>query len=105
VRGAAVVLAVPLIVLAVRTSVASSASIFISRHVIFYSTALAAVGIYLCAMAAGGYYMRFVGGTWGDAVQLVFLLGAAAVLVSLLWSDAEPAAASLHQQTFLSQQI
>jgi putative PEP-CTERM system histidine kinase len=86
VRGAAVVLAVPLIVLAVRNSVASSATIFISRHVIFYSTALTAVGIYLCAMAAGGYYIRFVDGTWGDALQLIFLLGAAAVLVSLLWS-------------------
>jgi putative PEP-CTERM system histidine kinase len=86
VRGAALVLAVPMIVLAVRQSVASSASIFISRHVVFYSTALAAVGIYLCAMAAGGYYVRFVGGTWGEALQLVFLLGAAAVLVSLLWS-------------------
>jgi putative PEP-CTERM system histidine kinase len=86
VRGAAVALAVPMIVLAVRNSVASSASIFISRHVVFYSTALAAVGTYLCAMAAGGYYVRFVGGTWGEALQLVFLLGAAAVLVSLLWS-------------------
>jgi putative PEP-CTERM system histidine kinase len=86
VRGVAVVLAVPLIVLAVRNSVASSASIFISRHVIFYSTALAAVGMYLCAMAAGGYYVRFVGGTWGDALQLLFLLGAAGVLLSLLGS-------------------
>ena len=86
VRGAVLVLAVPMIVLAVRKSVASSASIFISRHVVFYSTALAAVGIYLCAMAGGGYYVLFVGGTWGEALQLVFLLGAAAVLVSLLWS-------------------
>ncbi len=85
-RGAAAALTVPLIVLAVRNSVTSSASIFISRHVIFYSTALAAAGTYLCAMAAGGYYVRFVGGTWGDALQLAFLLGAAAVLVSLLWS-------------------
>jgi putative PEP-CTERM system histidine kinase len=85
-RGAAVLLSVPLLVLAVRNSVTSNASIFISRHVIFYSTALAAVGTYLCAMAAGGYYVRFVGGTWGEALQLLFLLGAAAVLVSLLWS-------------------
>jgi putative PEP-CTERM system histidine kinase len=86
-RGAVATLSVPCIVLAVRRSVRSSASIFISRHVIFYSTALAAVGIYLVAMATGGYYVRFVGGTWGDALQLVFLLGAAAVLVSLLWSS------------------
>jgi putative PEP-CTERM system histidine kinase len=86
VRGAAVALAVPLIALAVRRSAGSSTSIFLSRHVVFYSTALAAVGTYLCAMAAGGYYVRFVGGTWGNALQLLFLLGAAAVLVSLLWS-------------------
>jgi putative PEP-CTERM system histidine kinase len=86
-RGAVVALTVPCIVLAVRRSVRSSASIFISRHVVFYSTALAALGIYLVAMATGGYYVRFVGGTWGDALQLIFLLGAAAVLVSLLWSS------------------
>ena len=82
VRGAVVALSVPMIVLAVRKSVASSASIFISRHVIFYSTALAAVGIYLCAMAAGGYYVRFEGGTWGEALQLVFLLGACLLYTS-----------------------
>jgi putative PEP-CTERM system histidine kinase len=87
-RGGALALAVPTIVLAVRKSVASDASIFISRHVIFYSTAFVAVGAYLCAMAIGGFYVRYVGGTWGDALQLLFLLGAAAVLVSLLWSGA-----------------
>jgi putative PEP-CTERM system histidine kinase len=86
VRGVVAALAIPVIVLAIRNSVASSASVFISRHVIFYSTALAAVGIYLCAMAAGGYYLRYVGGTWGDALELLFLLGAAAVLVIVLWS-------------------
>jgi putative PEP-CTERM system histidine kinase len=85
-RGVAVLVAVPVIVLAVRRSVASNASIFISRHVIFYSTAFAAVGTYLCAMAIGGYFVRFAGGTWGNALQLLFMLGAAAVLVSLLWS-------------------
>jgi putative PEP-CTERM system histidine kinase len=85
-RGVVIVLAVPLIVLAVRKSVASSASIFISRHVIFYSTAFAAVGIYLCALAVGGYYVRFVGGNWGHVLQSLFLAGAVAVLVSVLWS-------------------
>jgi putative PEP-CTERM system histidine kinase len=86
VRGGVLVLAVPAVVLAARKSVASNASVFISRHVIFYSTAFAAVGTYLLAMAIGGYYVRFVGGTWGDALQILFLLGAAAVLVSLFWS-------------------
>ena len=85
-RGVLVALAVPPIVLAVRGSVASNASIFISRHVIFYSTAFTAVGTYLVAMAVGGYYVRFVGGDWGDVLQLLFLLGAVAVLISLLWS-------------------
>jgi len=84
-RGAAMVLAVPVIVLAARRSVASSASVFISRHVVFYSTAFAAVGIYLLAMAIGGYYVRYVGGNWGDALQLLFLLGAAAVLGALYY--------------------
>jgi putative PEP-CTERM system histidine kinase len=87
-RGGAVVLAVPVIVLAVRKSVASNATIFVSRHVVFYSTAFAAVGSYLGLMAVGGYYLRFAEGHWGEALRLLLLVGAAGALVGLLWSGA-----------------
>jgi hypothetical protein len=63
------------------------ARVFVSRHVVFYSSAFVAVGLYLCLMALGGYYVREQGGYWGNALQVLFLLGAAAILVSLLIAD------------------
>jgi len=61
--------------------------VFISRHVVFYTSAFVGVGLYLCVMALGGFLVRQHGGSWGNAFQILFLGGAAAVLISLLWSD------------------
>jgi putative PEP-CTERM system histidine kinase len=66
---------------------ASEVRVFVSRHVVFYSSAFVAVGLYLSLMAVGGYYVREHGGSWGNALQIVFLCGAAAILVSLLLSE------------------
>jgi hypothetical protein len=66
---------------------ASEVRVFVSRHVVFYSSAFVAVGLYLTLMAVGGYYVRVHGGSWGNALQIVFLCGAAAILVSLLLSE------------------
>jgi putative PEP-CTERM system histidine kinase len=61
--------------------------VFVSRHVVFYSSAFLGVGIYLTFMAIGGYYVREHGGSWGNALQALFLCGAVGVLVSLLLSE------------------
>jgi putative PEP-CTERM system histidine kinase len=61
--------------------------VFVSRHVVFYTSAFIAVGAYLCLMALGGYYVRQHGGDWGNALQVVFLGGAVAVLALLLLSE------------------
>jgi putative PEP-CTERM system histidine kinase len=37
-------------------------------------------------MALGGYYIRLAGGSWGAAVQLVFLVGAGFALLALMFS-------------------
>jgi putative PEP-CTERM system histidine kinase len=80
------VLLVPLTI-GVRKMPASTPNVFVSRYVVFYSSAFLAVGIYLTLMALGGYYVRQHGGSWGNALQIVFLCGAAAILVSLLLSE------------------
>ncbi|MES1263563.1 MAG: GAF domain-containing protein, partial [Peristeroidobacter soli] len=61
--------------------------VFVSRHVVFYTSAFVAVGAYLCLMALGGYYVRQHGGNWGNALQVAFLCGAVAVLALLLLSE------------------
>jgi len=66
---------------------ATQPRVFVSRHVVFYTSAFVAVGAYLCLMALGGYYVREQGGDWGNALQVIFLCGAVAILALLLLSE------------------
>jgi putative PEP-CTERM system histidine kinase len=85
-RGVVNVLAAPLIAIAVRRNPDLFADIFVSRQVVFYTTAFVAVGAYLLLMAVGGYYVRVAGGDWGGIAQLFFFTGAIIVLANLLFS-------------------
>ena len=85
-RGVVNALAVPLIGAAVTRNPQQPGDVFISRHVVFYTTALLGAGIYLLAVAAGGIYIRIYGGTWGAFAQAVFLGGAALVLAVTMLS-------------------
>ena len=86
-RGAVNVLFVPFIALAARRNPDWDLNIFVSRQIVFYSTALVAVGIYLLAMSLGGYLLLLYGGTWGSVARVVFFAGAALVLIALLFSS------------------
>ncbi len=60
--------------------------VYVSRRVVFHTTALVGAGIYLLAMGAGGYYVDVYGGSWGLVFQTIFLFGAVLVLAILLFS-------------------
>jgi putative PEP-CTERM system histidine kinase len=86
-RGAVVAALLLVLAFGVRRMPASTpARVFISRHVVFYSSTFVAVGLYLCLMAVGGYYVREKGGDWGNALQVLFLCGAGGILAWLLLS-------------------
>ena len=85
-RGFVNVLLVPLIAVAARRNANWEVRIFVSRHVVFYSTALTAVGLYLLLMSLGGYLIILYGGTWGGLAQIIFFAGAVVVLITLLFS-------------------
>lgn len=85
-RGYAVFIGGALIALGIRCQVVSS-DLALSRGTVLYSTTTLAVGLYLSAMAIGGYYVRIWGGEWGGWAQLLFILGAGVVLASLLSSE------------------
>jgi len=85
-RGMVTVLMLPLIAIAARRNPQWSLNVFVSRHVVFYTTTVMVVGVYLLLMAAGGYWIRFYGGAWGQVAQLVFVVGAGVVLLALLAS-------------------
>ncbi len=86
-RGAVNILFVPFVALAARRNPDWDMEIFVSRQVVFYSTALVAVGIYLLLMSLGGYLLLLYGGTWGSIARIVFFAGAALVLVVLMFSS------------------
>jgi len=85
-RGLVTALTVPLIAIAARRNPQWSLNLFVSRHVVFYSASFLVVGVYLLLMAAGGYWVRLYGGAWGRVAQLVFVAGAAAVLLAVISS-------------------
>jgi putative PEP-CTERM system histidine kinase len=84
-RGVANAICVPLIIVAIRRSPERSFSIFVSRHVVFHTTAMLGIGGYLILMSIGGYYVRMVGGSWGLVAEAVFLVGALSLLIVLVF--------------------
>ncbi|WP_295588298.1 XrtA/PEP-CTERM system histidine kinase PrsK [uncultured Lamprocystis sp.] len=85
-RGAASVLAAPLIGISAARNPQWSFDLLVSRTAVFHSTALFAAGVYLLVMALVGYYIRYYGGAWSAAIQMAFFFGAGMVLVVLLFS-------------------
>lgn len=85
-RGAVNALVVPLIAISVARSGRLARQQFVSRRMVFYSTALLAIGFYLMVMAAGGYLVRIYGGSWGAVTQILFLSGALILLAVVLFS-------------------
>ncbi|NIB43148.1 PEP-CTERM system histidine kinase PrsK [Pseudomaricurvus alkylphenolicus] len=86
-RAIAGIMAIPLFAITAARSSSLQSRIHVSRHIVFHSFAVVASGIYLIAMAAAGYYIRYFGGIWGGFLQLVFLLGAGLLLATLLFSE------------------
>jgi putative PEP-CTERM system histidine kinase len=85
-RGFINALVVPVIGIAAVRDPHWSLDIFVSRRVVFHTTALLGAGLYLLAIGAGGYVIREYGGTWGAIAQVIFLFGAALVLTILIFS-------------------
>ncbi len=85
-RGAALALLVPIMAIGISRIEARTDRAFLSRELVFYSTGVITAGLYLCAVAAGGYYIGVIGGTWAGFAQFMFLIGAALLLAVLVVS-------------------
>jgi len=85
-RGAISVLAVPLLAVSAARNPQWSLDLFVSRRIVFHTSAIVAAGTYLLVMAMAGYYIRIYGGEWSGVLQIVFLAGAGLVLLALLFS-------------------
>lgn len=60
----------------------------VSHQAAFYTTSVLLAGCYLLIMAAAGYYLRWFGGSWGGALQIIFVVLSLSLLVLLLASGA-----------------
>ncbi|GIX29487.1 MAG: histidine kinase [Burkholderiales bacterium] len=85
-RGVAQALVIPFVALSTARSREWTIDIAFSRGVVFHSTAIMAAGLYLLAIAAAGYYVRYFGGAWGRTLQIGFLF-AALLLLGLVFSS------------------
>ncbi|MEJ7807958.1 MAG: XrtA/PEP-CTERM system histidine kinase PrsK, partial [Telluria sp.] len=85
-RGVINALTVPLVAISIKRSASWSAELALSRRVMFHTAALFGSAMYLLAMGSAGYYLRFVGGSWGTVMQVAFLFGALMLLVVILFS-------------------
>ncbi|WP_235864848.1 XrtA/PEP-CTERM system histidine kinase PrsK [Pseudothauera lacus] len=88
VRGVVHTLVIPLVAMSAARNPSWTLRISVSREVVFHSTALAVAGGYLLVIAAAGYYVRFVGGDWGRALQMTLLFAGLLLLGVLAGSGA-----------------
>jgi len=83
IRGFAYVFIIPLLILTVYRTRARPLNVTLSKTAVFQTTTLALVGLYLLATSAAGYYVRYLGGSWGGALQMVVLFAALLLLMLL----------------------
>jgi len=72
-RGFVDVALIPLIAISIARNPQWSLEVFVSRGVVFHSTALLLAGAYLLVIALGGYYLRVFGGDWGAVARNAFV--------------------------------
>ncbi|WP_097461245.1 XrtA/PEP-CTERM system histidine kinase PrsK [Mangrovitalea sediminis] len=72
-RGAINALVAPLFAVNMINARKQPIELQFSRNLVFHAGTLIAAGIYLLIVSAGGYYVRVWGGSWGEALQILFM--------------------------------
>ncbi len=81
-------LMVPLLLLSTLRQQNWMAQIRVSRQIVFHSATLVLVGVYLLFIAGVGYYVRFLGGDWGAALEVGLVAVALVFMAALVLSGA-----------------
>ena len=75
-RGIANAMVIPFIAIATARNTGWTLELHMSRGVVFHTTSILVSGVFLIAVAAGGYFVRYFGGGWGEALQIELLFAA-----------------------------
>ena len=86
VRGIAHALVMFFVAIASRRNAAWTLDLFVSRGMVFQSTAILVAGLYLIIVAGAAYWVNFFGGSWGKTLQVAILFTAMLGLATLLMS-------------------
>ena len=87
-RGFAIALVVPLLALGVARVDSFRPQLLMSQRLAFYTTSAVIAGVYLLVVSIAGYYVRALGGSWGEALQVIVVFGALLGLATVLLSRA-----------------
>lgn len=85
-RGLVNALLVPLFAVNVINTRKQPVDFQLSRSAVFHAGTFVFAGVYLLFLALGGYYVRILGGDWGEALQVLFLTISLTFLVTLVLS-------------------
>ncbi|WP_336366647.1 XrtA/PEP-CTERM system histidine kinase PrsK [Marinobacter sp. C2H3] len=85
-RGLVNALLVPLFAINVVNTRKQPVDFQLSRSAVFHAGTLVFAGAYLLFLAVAGYYVKMLGGDWGDALQVLFLTMALVFLATLVLS-------------------
>lgn len=86
-RGAANAFFAPLFAVNVINTRKQPVDFQLSRNAVFHVGALVFAGGYLLFVAVGGYYVRALGGAWGEALQVLFLTAFLVLFAALVSSS------------------
>lgn len=86
-QGFANALAVPLLAVAASRNPAWQLDIAISRRMVFHSATLLVATACMVAVLLGAYYLRSIGGSWGEVAQTVLVFAAALGLLVAVMSE------------------
>jgi putative PEP-CTERM system histidine kinase len=85
-RGIAHAMVIFFVAIATARNASWTINLYISRDMVFHSTALLAAGIYLIIVAGAGYWVHFFGGEWGATLKVTFIFAAMLALGALMLS-------------------
>ena len=85
-RGFTNICAIPFLIIASTRNRTRPLHFNLSREFVFHSAVISFSGLYLICMAAAGYYIQIVGGSWGSMLQIIFILLGTLFLITLVFS-------------------
>jgi putative PEP-CTERM system histidine kinase len=85
-RGIAHALVIFFVAVATARNASWTINLYISRDMVFHSTAMLAAGVYLLVVAGAGYWVHFFGGEWGATLKVTFIFAALLALGALMLS-------------------